>query len=130
VNFKKTAEALFYPMTEWLNYAVLGFLAGLAWATLGPIAALGVLVLSTFTLRPVDTFRWRLAKTLGLDVAVPTPIQMVFSQTIGVVILIGVAGLWGVQVPPMEVLGIAVVMLVASSGLAYLAQRRGKEDPR
>lgn len=129
MDFRGVAASLFYPVTEWLNYALLGFLVGLVWAFLGPLGALVVLVVGTFTVRPMDKLRWRIAKTLGLTVSAPTPVQMVFSQTIGVVVLIGVAGLWGIRVAPLEVLGITVMMLVLSTALAFWAQRLARRNP-
>lgn len=130
VDLRSLAASLFYPVTEWINYALLGFFVGAAWAFFGPAAALVVLVVGTFSVRAFDRLRSRLATTLGLDVTAPTLVQLVFSQTIGVVILIGIAGLWGVQIAPVEVLGIAVLVLVLTTALALWVRGHMPSNPR
>lgn len=79
---------------------------------------------------PLQQAQVATGKAIGVDPTGPTAIQLVFSQTIGVVILIMAAGFWGVRIAPLEVLGIAVATLLLSTGFAIWAQARAGEKPR
>jgi hypothetical protein len=124
---RRLGSAYFF-VTEALGYTLIGSLTGLAWAWFGSFGVLAVLVLALLVVRPANRLRWRVARSAGIAVSGPSAAQVVFSQTAGVLALMMTAGLLGVRIAPLAVLGLALATLVAATGVMAWLQAHSRRQ--